>query len=99
MNIPFNSALLLPLGTAMGAFGGFPPAPPIWAKLSAHPAFQFFALYVLVWQGGAQQDVQTALLTTAIVFGILMLLKNWAPAAVVAESPAKEGYCNGKPHM
>ena len=86
MNIAFDASLLLPLGTAMGAFGGFPPAPPIWAKLSAHPAFQFFALFVLIWQGGAGQDVQVSLFTTAIVFGLLMGLKMWFP-----EEPAGNG--------
>lgn len=84
---------ILPLATAMGAFGGFPPAPPMFAKLSAHPAFQFFTLFVLIWQGGGQQNMQLSLYTAAIVFGLLMAIKMWMPVPVAAEAPAKEGMC------
>lgn len=87
-----NPALILPLGTAMGAFGGFPEAP-MWLKsLQQNEWFRYFALFVLVWQGGAGQNVQRAALVTLIVAAVIYV-SRWraAPAA-----PAAEGMCGGR---
>ncbi len=76
----FNRGMILPLATALGAFGGFPSPPPQFMQLAQYPLFRFFTLFVLIWQGGAQQDANTAFITAAIVFGISYLLNNMAPA-------------------
>lgn len=59
---------ILPLATAMGFLGGFPPAPNMIKKLQQMKLVQYLLLFVLIYQGGSGQDVQLALLTTLIVF-------------------------------
>lgn len=81
-----NRDMILPFATALGAFGGFPAPPPQFMKLAQFPLFRFFTLFVLVWQGGAGQDANTAFVTAAIVFAISYFLNNMAAA------PVEEGY-------
>ena len=69
--------LLLPLATAFvvwGANGGFPKPPQIIQQLSRNELFQYFLVFIFVWQGGAQQNIQTALLATVILFLIAKFL-------------------------
>jgi hypothetical protein len=38
--------------TGMGAFGGFPTPPKIFQDWLRNPYFQWFLVFVLIWQGG-----------------------------------------------
>ena len=66
--------LILPLATALIAWGGFPKAPEIFKLLAKNVLFQWFLVFVLIWQGGARQRPDLALLATMILFIIGRLL-------------------------
>ena len=82
-----NPALILPLGTALGAFGGFPEAPMWLQNLQQNEWFRYFSLFVLIWQGGAGQNVQRAAFVTLIVAAVIYMSRWAAPAP----APAAEG--------
>ena len=65
---------VLPLATAVGAFGGFPEAPAFVKQLQQYELFKYFLLFVLIWQGGAGQNVQTALILTVVLAVLLKVL-------------------------
>lgn len=73
----FDSGLLLPFATCIIALGGFPSPPKMWSDMAKNPIFQYVALFVLVWQGGAKGDVSTALFTSAVFFAAVTLMKSW----------------------
>lgn len=60
---------MLPLATAVGAWGGFPDPPRIVTEtLFKHKWIQYLMLFVLIWQGGSNQDAMVAGVATAIMF-------------------------------
>ena len=79
-------ALILPIATILGGFGGFPSPPNIFKQLSQNQWFQYLMLFVLAWQGGAGQDAQVALLVTFLAFVAKYVLDMVFPA------PAAEAY-------
>lgn len=60
--------LLLPLATAVGAFGGFPKAPAFFSELTNNEVGRYLVLFILIWQGGAGQDMKLALMVTALMY-------------------------------
>ena len=66
---------VLPLATALIAWGGFPQPPEIFVRLTQYELFQYLLVFILIWQGGAKQDVKTALIATAIVYIIAKMLE------------------------
>lgn len=66
---------IVALLTAVGAFGGFPPAPKFIQRSSILPAFQFVALFVLVLQGGGGMDFGFSLVVTGTVFLALKIIE------------------------
>lgn len=56
--------------TLIGAFGGFPDPPPMFRTISQSPFGKWALLWVLVYQGGGQQD----LILTSLVVGITYLV-------------------------
>ena len=73
MDIIANPTLLiLPLATAMGAWGGFPEPPAIFRQLSQNKIVQYLMVALLVWQGGGEQDFQMALVVAALIFALKM---------------------------
>ena len=79
------------LGTAMGSWGGFLPAPMWFKHLTSTLPGQFFALYVLIWQGGAQHNIMVALKTAALLFVGGMVIDKIYKAVVPAERQFVEG--------
>ena len=67
--------LLLPMATAIGAFGGFPEPPQMFKSLASNVIFQYAILFVLIWQGGGGQNMMLSLKATVAVFIILTALK------------------------
>lgn len=65
--------LLLPLATAIGAYGGFPKPPAVFNELTNNEIGRYALLFVLVWQGGAGQDMKLALLVTALLYVVSQL--------------------------
>ena len=66
---------LVALMTAFGAFGGFPSPPRFLQGQFIQPVFQFLALWVLVMQGGGSMDPLFSFVVSAVVMGLLHLIK------------------------
>jgi hypothetical protein len=67
---------ILPLATAIGAWGGFPDAPQVFKDVvESNELFRYLMVFVLVWQGGGGQNVRTAFIATAIVYFVTKLLE------------------------
>ena len=62
------------MATAIGAYGGFPPPPPIFKKLTEYELFQWSLVFILCYQGAAEEDYKTALISTVILYIIHKLL-------------------------
>ena len=62
--------LVLPLATAIGAYGGFPTPPRFFNELTQNELFQWALVFVLVWQGGSGQDTKLAGLITALMYAV-----------------------------
>jgi len=70
---------VLPLATAVGAFGGFPKPPALFSRLADNEIFQHLLLFVLIWQGGSGQNARKAAITTLMVYvgtKVLDMLEN-----------------------
>lgn len=68
---------MLPLATAVaiwGANGAFPKPPAVITRLAQNELFRYALAFVFIWQGGAQQSFQTALLATVILFLVTKFL-------------------------
>ena len=63
---------ILAVFTALGAYGGFPDAPQWWKKLAKFQIFQYFVLWVLVYQGGGQEE----LIWTTVISLVVYILMN-----------------------
>lgn len=63
-----HNKLILPLLTAIGAWGGFPKGPKSFEKLSQNKFFQYFFLWILIVQGGSNAEFDISLIAVIIVF-------------------------------
>lgn len=100
------SMFLLPLATALGAWSValFPKPPQLLVDLARNELFQYALLFVFIWQGGGKQNIQTALVTTVIVFlvakfldlrTIMTSVTKPAPPIVIVAPPASEEVVEG----
>ena len=64
------SQFVLPLATAIGAYGGFPDPPRFFSNLARNEIFRYVLLAVLIYQGGAGQDIKLSVLVTVIIFAL-----------------------------
>ena len=62
------SQLVLAFATGIGAFGGFPEPPAVFKEAIKNELVQWALVFVLLYQGGAGQDVKLALLVTAAMY-------------------------------
>lgn len=67
--------MTLAFATAVGAWGGYPQPPDVVKSLFSSELFQYFAVFVLVWQGGANQDLGVAVAGTAMLYGVFKALE------------------------
>jgi len=67
-----------PIATVLLAWaissGGFPQAPQFFQQLCQNELFQYFLVFVLVYQGGGRQDVGTALMVTVGLYLVAKIL-------------------------
>jgi hypothetical protein len=71
LNILSHKNFWLNVCTAVGAFGGMPDPPKFFKFLYEKiPGFKWFLVFVLIYQGGGEQDLGVALQIT-IVFIVL----------------------------
>ncbi len=68
--------LILPLATAIGAFGGFPDPPKIFEDLIKFEIIKWFLVFVLIYQGGGGADIEFSFFVTIIVYVIYLFLVN-----------------------
>lgn len=80
---------ILPLATAVGAWGGFPKAPDMWQEMAQNELFQYLCVFILCWQGGGQQDMKTAFIATAIIYFVAKLLEVRKMVSTMAPPPAE----------
>jgi len=63
---------MLPLATSLTAFGfGALPKPQIFLDLAQTVWFPWVLTFVLIWQGGAKQDLVLSAIATLILFVIV----------------------------
>jgi hypothetical protein len=65
---------LHPIATVMGAWGGFPKPPKVFLELTRFELFRWFLVFILAYQGGAEEDIRQALIITVIFYLITKLL-------------------------
>ena len=66
---------ILPLATAIGAYGGFPEPPRFFNEMVRNEFFRYALLAVLIYQGGAGQDIKLSILVTVIIFALTKALR------------------------
>jgi hypothetical protein len=71
-----NDQMILALATGIGAYGGFPTAPAIFNRLAKHEIVQWTLVFVLLYQGGAGQDIKFAAMATVAMYVVHMVLNK-----------------------
>lgn len=71
-----NQQIMLALATGIGAYGGFPAAPAAFTKLAQNEIVQWALVFVLLYQGGAGQDIKFAAMVTVAMYVVHMVLKK-----------------------
>ena len=71
-----HDQLIVTVATLLGAFGGFPEAPKVFTEITKHEIVQWALVFVLLFQGGAGQDVKLAAMMTAVAYGFTKFLKS-----------------------
>ena len=66
--------LILPILTAIGAWGGFPKGPRSFQKLTENKLFQYFFLWLLIVQGRGGVELDITLITVLFVFIITEII-------------------------
>ena len=68
--------IILAFATGIMSYGGFPKPPPVIEELiKKYSIIQWTLLFILIWQGGANQDHNLALLITATIFSLKKALE------------------------
>lgn len=66
--------LILPILTAIGAWGGFPKGPKSFHKLTESKLFQYFFLWILIFQGGSEAEFDVSVIAVFLVYCITELV-------------------------
>lgn len=70
-----QAQIITSVATLMGAFGGFPDPPRVFKVLTKNEFAQWAMVFILLYQGGAGQDVELAAMITVGAFVVYKLLK------------------------
>ena len=81
---------ILPMATAIGAFGGFPTPPQFFQDLAGNEIFQWLMVLNLIWQGGGGQNIRVSLIATLALFIGSKLFQLREVAAPAPAPPAPE---------
>ena len=71
-----NQQLILAVATGIGAYGGFPAAPPIFTKITQNEIVQWALVFVLLYQGGGSQDIKLTTMITVAMYVVHTILSN-----------------------
>lgn len=66
--------LILPIVTAIGAFGGFPEPPNMFKRIIQNKIVQYFLLFLLIWQGGGGQNWKLSAKVTIVIFILITVI-------------------------
>lgn len=66
--------LILPIVTAIGAFGGFPEPPNMFKRIIQNKVIQYLLLFLLIWQGGGGQNWKLSAKVTVVIFILITVL-------------------------
>ena len=67
---------ILAMATGIGAYGGFPKAPPVFEKFKKKKLVQWLLVFVLLYQGGGSQDIKFTISVTIAMYIVHMFLIN-----------------------
>jgi hypothetical protein len=67
--------LILPIVTALGAFGGFPDPPNTFKRIIKNQIVQYLLLFLLIWQGGGGQNWILSAKVTVVIFVLITVVK------------------------
>lgn len=90
--------IIHPIAIILGAWGAFPEPPMFLLRLSRFELFQYFMVFVLLYQGGSQQQLATALMVTVGFYllnkifdlrGIIGQLESRAAVGPIPEDPIR----------
>ena len=70
------SQYVLAIATLLGAFGGFPAAPKVFTNLAQNEIVQWGLVFVLLYQGGAGQDIKFAAMITGAAYVAVKVLNR-----------------------
>jgi len=68
------SNILTAFATLIGVFGGFPSPPKLFIKLTKFKLVQWLLVFILVYQGGGNEDIIFSLIMTFTLFIIYEIL-------------------------
>ncbi len=69
-----GESLILPIATAIGAFGGFPEPPNMFKRFIQNKPIQYLLLFILIWQGGGGQNWKLTAKVTLIILVIITIM-------------------------
>uniref|UniRef100_A0A6C0J4B9 Uncharacterized protein n=1 Tax=viral metagenome TaxID=1070528 RepID=A0A6C0J4B9_9ZZZZ len=85
-NEPSVKTIVVALATAIGAWGGFPKTPLKVQKFFDDNEFvRYFLVWILIWQGGSDQNWKLATVITLLMYGITLALKEKVKEKTVEE--------------
>ena len=74
-NYSMNQYVLV-VATLLGAFGGMPKAPKMFEKLAENEIVQWALVFVLLYQGGAGQDIKLSMIVTVAAYFVHKYLES-----------------------
>jgi len=89
-NTPSVKTIAVAVATAIGAWGGFPKPPAkIQEFFDDNEMIRYTLVWILIWQGGSNQNWKVATVITVLMYGITFALKKDKnkPKDTVAEKP------------
>jgi hypothetical protein len=69
--------LILPIVTAIGAFGGFPEPPNMFKRIIQNKIIQYLLLFLLIWQGGGGQNWKLSAKVTVVIFVLITIMNHF----------------------
>jgi len=76
-NAPTIKTVIVAVATAIGAWGGFPTPPKKVKKFfDDNEIVRYSLVWILLWQGGTNQNWKLATLVTLVLYGVTHLVKE-----------------------
>jgi hypothetical protein len=77
INSPSMKTVAVAVATAIGAWGGFPTPPKkIQDFFDDNEIVRYILVWILIWQGGSDQNWKLATVVTLVLYGVAHLVKE-----------------------